>query len=246
MVSDPTHCNNILDKVFTNRSDLYSATVGKSLIKTKHHSVLLSASSSTHTPLPRRTRVKVYDLRAHNIDYLRWSISQCDWNQMFASDDIQFIYDMFLYNVQTLIQQCIPVKQVSVGPRDPPYVTPLIKSLLRKRQRLRKRGHVNDANILAAKINELIRDFRAKQLSKLSDASPKDLWAAVNGCKKTSNTSHATYASVNSFNNYFASICTDSTYGLDDVLCYYKHHLVPHNNDLTVSVFDVERMLSKI
>jgi len=37
-----------------------------------------------------------------------------------------------------------------------------------------------------------------------------------------------------------------TTYGLDDVLYYYKHHLVPHNNDLTVSVFDVERMLSKM
>ena len=55
LVSDPTHCNNNLDKVlFTNCSDLYSATVGKSLIKTKHHSVLVSAASSTHTPLPRR------------------------------------------------------------------------------------------------------------------------------------------------------------------------------------------------
>ena len=117
--------------------------------------------------------------------------------------------------------------------------------ILRKRQRLRKRGHVNDANVLSAKINELIRDFRAKQLSKLSDASSKDLWAAVNGENNTSNTSHATYASVDSFNNYFASVCTDSTYDLDDVLYYYKHHLVPHNNDLTVSVFDVERMLSK-
>ena len=104
----------------------------------------------TQTPLPRRTRVTVYDLRAHNIDFLRRSISQCDWNQMFASDDIQFIYDTFLFNVQILIEQCIPAKLVAVGPRDPPYVTPLIKSLLRKRQRLRKRGHVNDANVLAA------------------------------------------------------------------------------------------------
>jgi len=162
---------------------------------------------------------------------------------MLAYDDIQHT---FLFNVQMLIEHCIPAKLVAVGPRDPPYVTPLIKSLLRKHQWLRKRGHVNDANVLAAKINELIRDLRAKQLSKLSDASSKDLWAAVNCGKKTNNASHATYASVDSFNNCFASVCTVSTYGLDDVLYYYKHHLVPHNNDLTVSVFDVERMLSKM
>jgi len=126
LVNDPTHCNNILDKVFTNRFDLYSATAGKSLVKTKHHSVLVSAASSTNTPLPRRTRVKVYDLRAHNIDFLRWSISHCDWNPLFASDDVQFIYDRFLSNVQMLIGQCIPAKLVTVGPSDPPYVTPLI------------------------------------------------------------------------------------------------------------------------
>jgi len=103
-------------------------------------------------------------LRAHNIDFRRWSISHCGWNPLFASD-VQFIYDRFLSNVQMLIGHCIPAKLVTVGPPDPPYVTPLIKSLLRKRQRLRRRGHVNDtvdANVLAVKINELIRDFRAK------------------------------------------------------------------------------------
>ena len=54
------------------------------------------------------------------------------------------------------------------------------------------------------------------------------------------------WSMISTVNNYFASVCSHSTYGLDDVLYYYKHHLAPHNNDLTVSVYEVERMLSRM
>jgi len=114
----------------------------------------------------------------------------------------------------------------------------VVKSLLLKRQRLRKRGHFSDANVLAAKINELIRNFRAKQLSNLSEASPKALWTAVSGGnKKSSNTSLTARicADIDSVNNYFASVCSTSSHGLDDVLCFYRRHINPHSNDFAVS-----------
>ena len=43
------------------------------------------------------------------------------------------------------------VNVVRLGPRDPPYVTPLIKQLLRKPNKLRRKAKISQANTLAEK-----------------------------------------------------------------------------------------------
>ena len=50
------------------------------------------------------------------------------------------MYAGFLEELSQLLQDNIPVNVVRLGPRDPPYVTPLIKQLLRKRNKLRRKG----------------------------------------------------------------------------------------------------------
>jgi hypothetical protein len=47
------------------------------------------------------------------------------------------------------IKQCIPLKIARLGRRDPDYITPLIKSLLNKHNKLTKQGHTEEAEILA-------------------------------------------------------------------------------------------------
>ena len=97
-----------------------------------------------------------------------------DWSNCLACSDIQRVYDMFLNDIHRLIDECVPVKLVTMGPRDPPYVTPVIKSMLAKRYRLRKKGQVVEANKLAEKINQSIQDIRSKQYSKMAQASPNN------------------------------------------------------------------------
>ena len=69
-----------------------------------------------------------------------------------------------------LIAETVPVKYVTIRPRDPPFITPLVKTLLSKRRRLRKSGRIDEANVLAERINLIISETRSKQLAKLSDA----------------------------------------------------------------------------
>jgi len=45
---------------------------------------------------------------------------------------------------------------VRLGVRDPPFMTPLIEQLLRKRNKLRRKGKTSQANTLAVKIKSLI------------------------------------------------------------------------------------------
>jgi len=65
----------------------------------------------------------------------------------------------------SLIVVCIPKKSVVVGPRDPDFVTPLVKALLNKRNRLCRRGKIEAANKIACKINDIIVSVRSKRLT---------------------------------------------------------------------------------
>ena len=104
----------------------------------------------------------MYDLRVHNIDRLRYHAAMHNWSDHLQCTDVQSVYDLFLRDVSMLILCNIPAKFVTVSPRDPSYDTPLVKSLLNKRRRLRKRGRLDEANILAGKINLLIQQARSK------------------------------------------------------------------------------------
>ena len=67
--------------------------------------------------------------------------------------------------------------------------------------------------MLAERINLIISETRSKQLAKLSDASPKQLWASVRRASKIS-ASEVSYPmhllnDIESVNAYFADVCTD-------------------------------------
>jgi len=74
----------------------------------------------------------------------------------------------------------VPVNVVRLGPRDPPFITPVIKQLLlRKRNYLQRKGRCSEANSLAEKINLLHTHSKSSNLTKLANANSKQLWAAV-------------------------------------------------------------------
>ena len=49
MVSSPTHCGHIIDKVFVSRPDLYTCVVVRSVLKNKHCAVILTCSQDACT-----------------------------------------------------------------------------------------------------------------------------------------------------------------------------------------------------
>ena len=56
---------------------------------------------------------------------------------------------------------------------NPGYIKPLMKSLLKQRNRLRRRGQPDKADAVAQKINTLISNDRAHRLSKRNTATTK-------------------------------------------------------------------------
>jgi len=162
----------------------------------------------------------------HNIDRLRYHAAVHNWSDHLRCSDVQSVYDLFLRDVSMRILCNIPTKFVTVSPRDPSYVTPLVKSLLNKRRRLRKRGRLDEANILSGKITLLIQQARSKELSKLSQATPKELWASVKNTTTNCGTSCTfpphLFADIEFVNRYFSDICIDPSYNSANVMQYIQ------------------------
>jgi len=127
-VSSPTHCGHIIDKVFVSRPDLYTCVVVRSVLKTKHCAVILTCSQDArHLPSSRTKRkVKFYDLRSPNIDRLRY-YGVYPWGHLLQCNDVE--YSQFVDIIFDVVSRSVSSKTVVLGPKDPEYITPLIKSL---------------------------------------------------------------------------------------------------------------------
>jgi len=78
-----------------------------------------------------RRRMIVYALKLHNIIRLRRAINDFDWDDLlFSSQDVSFVYSLFIRSIWQLINHCIPAKTVKISPRNSSYITPIIKAIV--------------------------------------------------------------------------------------------------------------------
>ena len=98
LISSPTHCGHIIDKVFVSRPDLYTCVVVRSVLKTKHCAVILTCpQDACHLPSPRTKRkVKLYYLRSPNIDRLRYYLGVYPWEHLLECNDVEYLYSRFI------------------------------------------------------------------------------------------------------------------------------------------------------
>jgi len=104
--------------------------------------------------------------------------------------------------------------QPTIGPRDPDFITSLIKSPLKTRNKYRRSGRIEQVNTLAVKINKLIAQERSRSLERLDSAGPKKLWNAVIKNSGSNNRCghHPLLADPNAVNDLFANISYVSSY----------------------------------
>ena len=154
--------------------------------------------------------LKLYDHRTHNIDRLRYAVALYDWSYIKGATYITIMYNCFLAALSQLLHDNIPVNVIRLGVRDPPFITPFIKQLLCKRNKLRRRGKTSKANTLAVKINSLIIQSRSQSLSKLSEATSNQLWVAAKTSFSSKNGNSTLVdrilSDVDKVNEYFAGI----------------------------------------
>src|SRR6218665_997760 len=85
--------------------------------------------------------------------------------------------NVFYSTLTGWLDQFYPSRTATMTFRDPPFITPELKHLLRRRNSLRRRNRDGEADALTLKIGHLIEKFNSRELRKLYKAKgTKELW----------------------------------------------------------------------
>lgn len=207
----PTHGPNVLDKIFCSFCDIYSSYVVKAAVKTKHLLVICTDANIVDRPplcndSPSvKRRIPVYDLREPYVINLRYRINQQLNSLHVGNNALTPLYNDLVSIAREAVYSTIPVKYVTLRRNDPPFMSPLIKSLLRQRYNLRRTGRVRMADLLTVKINALIKQNTSQQLSNVRGLSVKKMWNAVKPCLATVS-AKCSNLDPEAFNCFFSSI----------------------------------------
>jgi len=140
-----------------------------------------------------------------------------DWGSVLDSTEPQTAADALYSSCNYLLDKYYPELSITITSRDPPFMTPSIKQLLRQKNSLLRKGLVDRANAITVRIGTLIANTRAGRLSSVkANFDSKDLWTAVREITgKTSSTCSTNFVpGINSItlNDHYSSISHDPTY----------------------------------
>ena len=130
----PTRGDACLDNCITNRVDLFGKAYPiHMLMKTDHKGVVLPAGTKLK---PVRSKVYVRDCREHRKQALYRALAAEEWTDVKTADNINTAVDLLEHKIRTAIDKCLPRRSTRMSSRDPPWMTPLLRTMLRVKSRI--------------------------------------------------------------------------------------------------------------
>ena len=149
IVRQPTRGASVLDRVFVSCPQYNIVRVVRSVVKSDHLVVVAYSEGAPHvqtkTCVQRTFRRKSPTQHAL---FLR-HVSAVDIGDDLPSASTQSEFDNFYNTALGLLGEFYPERTISITSRDPDWVTPEIKAMLRRKNRLMRAGRVEEAGALA-------------------------------------------------------------------------------------------------
>ena len=247
IVKQLTRGSNILDRIYVSCPLQYDTVrVVKSVVRSDHQAVV-ACTASLPVRVIKETRTTTFrkcSPSQHALFHDFLSKHEHIFVTLFDHAlDTQSAYDEFYGIVYELLNYFYPKQTITVTSRDPTYITPAVKSKLRRKNRLMHKGRIEEASALAKRIGEDINRKCQTRLAKLDGrVDAKGMWAAVRQFTgRQKETVAVSGVTADSFNQHYANISTDSMYA--DPLP--KHSANPANTDF-FSEWSVFQMLDKL
>ena len=129
-----THLGHSLDRTYATHMLQYQSRAVTSTISTKHKAVIAYAGNGAladkhKVACKKYFRMRTPDQHAAMLSYL----NAVSWDCVLLENDTQTAFDHFYSVMLGILDYFYPTRSVSVTNRDPYFVTPVIKALLRKR-----------------------------------------------------------------------------------------------------------------
>lgn len=137
---------------------------------------------------------------------------QCNFDDSILTsiEDPQEAWDAFYLVTQGWFDNYYPLRTITIISRQPSFMTPEIKYLLRRKSRLVRRGRLEEASALAVKIGHSISRPNKRLLRDLdSSKGTKELWQSVSKLTKASGLpQQACHLSLDQLNDHYVETST--------------------------------------
>ena len=215
IVHQPTRGANILDRVYVSSDEYSTIRVVASTVRSDHSAVVAYCHTGQST-LPKSHQRRIYrpitpDQHAQFLSHL----STIDINIAKSENNVQAESSHFYSEALELLNRFYPEKTITVSSRDPPWMTASLKAKLRRKNRLMRKGRVEEASALAKRISNTIENRNRSRLRTRDGGKmdAKDVWAAVRRLtRRQRDAPAADGVSAEILNNHYALISTDPDY----------------------------------
>ena len=132
--------------------------VVRSVLRSDHRAVLAYQERSLSTTVKERNK-RTFRRRTptQHAQFLQY-VSTTPIENHYPSTHTQDEFDIFYATALQLLDQFYPECSTTVTSRDPDYVTPEVKALLRRKNRLMRLGRIEEASAIAKKVGHKIEN----------------------------------------------------------------------------------------
>ena len=179
IVDQPTRGTNKLDRIYVSEPDYTSIKVVTSTGKTDHKAVIAYTGSPLKTANKSRTQL-TFRRRSPNQHALFLShLSSLDIT-FDTSNPVRTNFDQLYKLLLCLLDRFYPQRKITITSTDPYFITPTVKSQLRRKNRLLRAGRVEEAEALAKQIRGAIIRQNTLQLRRVNTRQcAKQAWEKV-------------------------------------------------------------------
>ncbi|MFZ2539525.1 MAG: reverse transcriptase family protein, partial [Oscillospiraceae bacterium] len=151
--------------------------------------------------------------------------------------------DNFYQIANRLLDDFYPKKRITVTNKDPKFMSGEIKSMLRKKNKLMRKGKTEEADDLATKIGKLIAKHNSNCLKNVETNNSKVLWSQVgkilNKSKRVgASLGGGTILTAENLNKNYANISTDGDYHDPHLKCYAKQDQIEIDEYVAFKILD--------
>jgi len=155
IVDQPTRGVNVLDRIYVSELNYVNVKVVMSAVKSDHKAVVAYTGPPLRT-LNKRKERRVFRKRSPTQHALFLQYASQLQIELPDDMDVQSNYDS-MYKVMSDLLDCFyPEREITVTSTDPCFVTPAVKAMLRRKNRLMHAGRIEEAGALASRIRTVI------------------------------------------------------------------------------------------
>lgn len=157
----------------------------------------------------RSFRQRSPDRHAHYLSQLSHLHYSSDYNA-----DTQTEFNSFYTYLHNLLDSYYPKRTITVTSSEPKFMTPALKAMLRRRNRLMRASRIDEASALARRIGQVIQYRNSIHLRRTDKADLNDMWRKVRQITGRQNRRFETPLGITAdvLNQHYANISNDASY----------------------------------